>query len=94
MDCVRFASECGTCKDAASLSICRSIALQVHQQRKALHKEHEELFDTEVEKLVELNFINQLGAVNRQRYMSAPLLRTRSALQAAPGTTAEGWFQQ
>ena len=57
----------------------RANALQVHQQRKALHKEHEELFDNEVEKLVELNHINQLAAVARQRYASAPLLRVSSA---------------
>ena len=31
------------------------VALQVHLQRKALHKEHEELFESEVEKLVEIN---------------------------------------
>ena len=49
-------------------------ALQAHQQRKALHKEHEELFDAEVEKLVELNHINQLAAVARQRCASAALL--------------------
>ena len=57
------------------LSSWRASALQVHQQRKALHKEHEELFDSEVEKLVELNYINQLPAVTRQRCVSASLIR-------------------
>ena len=63
----KSASEWSVCEDAAYIPSWRVSALQVHQQRNALHKEHEELFDSEVEKLVELNHINQLGAVARQR---------------------------
>lgn len=69
----------GACENAAFTPSWRAIALQMHQQRKALHKEHEELFDSEVEKLVELNYINQLPAVARQRCVSALPIKLYSA---------------
>ncbi len=41
--------------------------LQMLQERRRLHKEHEALFDAEVRKLVELQHISRVPAVERLR---------------------------
>lgn len=49
------------------LLVIKSRILQVLEERQKLHREHEQLFDSEVLKLVELNNINKLPAVTRMR---------------------------
>ncbi len=67
------AASCSRNPRAVMISVQRTSALrwrcclQMLQERRRLHREHEALFDAEVRKLVELQHISRVPAVERLR---------------------------